>query len=363
MKRSDRKSLYQCNKLDLLKVANTDDQNKFSNIVKYIARHGMSNGNTKDDLYDLIYTARAELIAQEAKIHKDDGFKHNYNKLFGIHKHEEQRVKDFIRDPINTIKTELVNLARKPGNPNEADEDVITYNNKIRANCVMLVTQLNIEASSQAPKYDKDLERTDITNRLTKKFSMRGDENIDKALDRVNSGVFGRLFRRPSKEYKNFEDSFNIFRNPNLANNGDVEDLQKKTDAYLKHLIPDYDPKQLSDKKEEWLDCLPKGQRKRAEFAMNVTEAVKESKANKVFMENVEKAAKGLPIDEAAYKGKRELDPIFKEQEGFQQEIKNEINKDEINNNQPVVEEKAEKVKVAEEEKVEEVEDNIEPII
>ena len=317
MKRSERQKLYKCNTKDLIKLINdpkyrNNKEKQFSDIVKYIARHEMYKGNTQSELFDLVYTARSELIAQEAKEHKDSPVKLPYDKVGNVSEKGNTRIKDFIRDPINTMRNELRTLATNGLNDDVDDYDIQVYNNRLKHNAVTLYTELNVLKDQGQIRYGNYPERTDILSRLEKKIP---DANVGKALDRVSSGIFGRLFRRPSKEYKAFETALNEYREYGKAYSGNTEDLEKKTTAYLKHVIPEYDPKDIENKKEEWLNCLPKDKRRRAELALNVIESVNEHKEMKPYMDNVEKGMNGKKIDPSVDQDKPEKQNLDNQQE------------------------------------------------
>lgn len=325
MKRSERQKLYKCDTKGLIKLINdpkykNNKEKQFSDIVKYIARHEMYKGNTKADLFDLVYTARNELIAQEAKEHKDSPVKLPYDKVGNVSEKGNSRIKDFIRDPVNTMRNELRTLATNGLNDDEGDYDIEVYNNRLKHNAVTLYTELNVLKDQGQVRYGNYPERTDILSRLEKKIP---DENVGKALDRVSSGIFGRLFRRPSKEYKAFETSLNEYREAGKAYSGNTEDLEKKTTAYLKHVIPEYDPKNIESKKEEWLNCLPKDKRKRAELAFNVIESVNEHKEMKPYMDNVDKGMNGQKIDPTVDQDKPEK---IVNQNDFQNDVAIDVN-------------------------------------
>ena len=79
MKRKERRKLYTCDKKGLIELINDpkykgDKEKQFNAIIEYLARNEMVGSNTKNDVFDLAYTARSALIAQEAKEHiNDDG--------------------------------------------------------------------------------------------------------------------------------------------------------------------------------------------------------------------------------------------------------------------------------------------------
>lgn len=308
MKRSERQKLYKCDTKGLIKLINdpkyrNNKEKQFSDIVKYIARHEMYKGNTKADLYDLVYTAKSELIAQEAKEHKESPNKLPYDKVGKVSENTNARIKEFIRNPANALRNEFRALAESNINKDVEDYDLAVFNERLQVNATTLYMELNVDQQRGQVNFGDYPDRTDILSRLSKKIP---DANINKALDRVGSGFFGRLFRRPSKEYTAFENSLKEYGEFGKAHSGNTEDLEKKTTAYLKHVIPDYDPKNIGDKKEEWLNCLPKDKRKRAELALNVIDSVNEHKEMKPYMDNVDKGMNGKPIDQSLDKDKAE---------------------------------------------------------
>ena len=362
MNRAERRAAYSCNTKDLIKLINDpkykdNKEEQFNDIVKYIARHEMYHGNTKSDLFDLVYTARNELIAQEAKVHKDYNEPLPYDKIKGASEKESNRIKDFIRDPIQSLRKEFKDLATNGVDNNEVDYDKAVYNERLETNATMLFTQLNVSKEKGMYEYGNHQDRIDVLSCLSKRLPK--DANIDEAINRVNSGVFGRLFRRPSKEYKAFENSLKEFKDAGMAHAGNIDDLEKKTLAYLKHTIPEFDASKLAEKKAEWLNCLPKGKRGRAELAMNVMESVNEHKEMKPFMDNVDKGIKGLPIDESVDKNNFNQKGNQKE---FQDNLIVDLGDNEVDNKEPVKEEN--KVKEhnkndIEEEKLDKTDDDI----
>ena len=362
MNRAERRAAYSCNTKDLIKLINDpkykdNKEAQFNDIVKYIARHEMYHGNTKSDLFDLVYTARNELIAQEAKVHKDYYEPLPYNKIEGVSEKESNRIKDFIRDPIQSLRKEFKDLATNGVDNNETDYDKAVYNERLETNATMLFTELNVGNEKGMYEYGNHQDRIDVLSRLSKRLPK--DANIDEAINRVNSGVFGRLFRRPSKEYKAFENSLKEFKDAGMAHAGNIDDLEKNTLAYLKHTIPEFDASKLAEKKAEWLSCLPKGKRGRAELAMNVMESISEHKEMKPYMDNVDKGVKGLPIDESVDKDKANQKDSQIE---FQKNLVVDLGNNEIQNNEAVKEEnlaKEHNKNDIEEEKLDKTEDDI----
>ena len=332
MNRKEKKALTTCNKKGLVKLINDPDYaqnkaNQFPAIVGYLARHGLPGGSTKEELMDLIYAARNELIAQEAKKHADSKNPIPYE----LQGPNANRVKDFIRNPISAIIREMQAFHNSQVDFSNMEPDEAQYYANLKTNASTLVIELQVMESHKG-KYEDKVDMIDVVSRLSKKMPEK-DADLGASIKRVNSGLFGTLFRRPSKEFTAFKESFDMFRDADKAHSGNVEDLEAKATAYLKHVIPEF--KYSKDMpKEQWLACLPKGKRARADLCMKVLESIDEHKQMKPYMENVEKAAKGQPVVEQPAPIKEEV-----VQQKFQDDLQKEIEPVENKNDQPEVQE------------------------
>lgn len=323
MKRSERKELYKCNTKGLIALMNdpryiNDKNAQFNAVIGYLARHGMQGGNSKEEFMDLVYAAKDEFLAQAAKERASSNGAKAYDDLGK----NDARLKAFIRNPARSVQNEFTALAAsKAGPQGEEDKDVVQFYNRIKVNANILAIELNIDANSPNLRpYKSDL--VDVMNRLTKKL-LDNRMSPEEALKKANSGVFGSLFRRESKEFTAFKEAFNQFKDPAKSyNSGNVDNLEEKTTAYLKHLIPEY--KYSKDMpKQQLLSCLPKGQRARAEFAMNVMDSIHEHKEMKPTMANIDNAVNGRPVKEEA---QPVANPIEQnKQVDFQKQLGNDI--------------------------------------
>ena len=322
MKRRERQALYRCDKQGLIKLINDpkyrgNKEKQLDAVVEYIARHGMKGTQPKEDVFDLIYTARNEFVAQEAKEHMDSKYPIPYKDINGVNKLGNGRIKNFIDDPIKALKGEFTHLGNTLANEDVDDPDKEEYNENVINNLDISYKMINLTKDAGLVKYAGNPVRTDVTNRLMKKVP---GNDIDEAMKKANGSNFiSRFFRRPSKQYKNFEESLKLFKEPGKANSGDTADLEKRTTAYLKHIIPEF--KYSKDMpKDRWLECLPKGKRGRAALAFNVLDSLNEHKEAKEYMNNVENAVAGFEFDD-------KLDEK-RLQEEFQKEVAKEVNED-----------------------------------
>lgn len=341
MTKNENKALRVCTKKGLIDLINDPryTQNKaqqFPAIIGYLARHGM-DVSRKDEFLDLVYTARNELLAQEAKAHAAYKGALPYDGLVGLNGPAQARVKAFLRDPVGAISAEMQNLAtRKENYGAMEDPDEVQYYVDLKTSANIIAIELGGVDERQKGRYEDKPAMVDILARLQKKMP-ENDASLSASLKRINSGFFGTLFRRKSKEYSAFETSFKEFKDAGMAYSGNTEDLEKKTTDYLKHIIPGF--KYGKDMpKQEWLDALPKGKRARAEFCLDVLDSIHEHKEMKPFMENVEKAAKGQKVVEAKPNA---IEQELASQEQFQNDIQNKIEIEDPAKEEVVVEEKA----------------------
>jgi hypothetical protein len=346
MDRSVKNALYKCSTKGLIQLLNdpkyaNNPARQYQDMINYIARHEMYGGNTKGELFEMIHVARNELLAQYGEKHKDSKEPFAYDNFGNVSPRDAQRIKNFLRDPSTAVMNEFAALGNVNLAANGEDEEEKEYLRRLQVNAQMLSKQVEVSADSQNTHFKGCEARTDILTRIEKKCPEE-DKNALDSLKKTNGNFFTRLFRRPSQEYKAFEQSFKQFGKTESVLSGNVEDLEKKTTAYLKHLMPNF--KYAKDmNKEEMLAALPKGQRARASFAMNVLDSIHENKEAKPYVDNVENAINGRPIKEIE-KAPAPVDPVKQQQ--FQNEIAANIE-------EPKVEEVKNEVK-AEPEKVEE---------
>ena len=327
MTSQEKKELRTCTKQGLIDLIRNprytqNKVNQFPAIVGYLARHGLPGGTSKEDFLDLVYTARNELIAQAAEAHANANQPMDYNAIPGLQGAALNRVKAFLRDPVASIEAELRAFHdRKENFEQMEDPDEVQYYVDLKTNADIHVIELGATGQTDRIKYDHNPEMIDILGRLSKKLPEE-DASIDASLKRINSGFFGTLFRRRSKEYAAFERSFKEFRDVKWAHSGNVEDLEKKTTAYLQHVIPNF--KYSKDMpREQWLAALPKGKRNRAEFCMNVLDSIDEHKKMKPYMDNVENAINGKPVKNIVEEPAIQND--IAEQKQFQQSLEQAV--------------------------------------
>lgn len=335
MNKRELKAAYDCSTAGLIRLMKDpkyhgQKEKLLDDVVEYIARSGMKGTTSKDDVNELIQTARAEFIAVEAQDHYYSHGVSSYKNIKDVSNAGDTRIKNFIKNPNQALQGEFVNLAKKLNASNPNDYDQAEYEENVINN----INPLNIvviRSGEMGKNQFGGLARIDVTSRLTSKIA---DKNIDDAMKRVNGNWFTRMFRNKSNEYKAFEESLNTFREPGKVISGNTEDLEKKSTAYLKKIIPNFKYTKNMNK-EEALRGLSGNKKARAELALNALESVNEHKSLKQYMENVENAIEGKKFDD-------KLDEKKAEQKEFQDNLILDISKDEpkLNDSNVAVEDK-----------------------
>ena len=335
MNKRELKAAYDCSTAGLIRLMKDSKyhgqkEKLLDDVVEYIARSGMKGTTSKDDVNELIQTARAEFIAVEAQDHYYSHGVSSYKNIKDVSNAGDTRIKNFIKNPNQALQGEFVNLAKKLNASNPNDYDQAEYEENVINN----INPLNIvviRSGEMGKNQFGGLARIDVTSRLTSKIA---DKNIDDAMKRVNGNWFTRMFRNKSNEYKAFEESLKTFREPGKVISGNTEDLEKKSTAYLKKIIPNFKYTKNMNK-EEALRGLSGNKKARAELALNALESVNEHKSLKQYMENVENAIEGKKFDD-------KLDEKKAEQKEFQDNLILDISKDEpkLNDSNVAVEDK-----------------------
>ena len=122
--------------------------------------------------------------------------------------------------------------------------------------------------------------RTNDMVNIERRFIGGGDA-VNAAFNRNKAGFFDRMFRRTSRQYKDFEKEFKAYREGSRIENGtnsrdaDRGSVERTAKAYLQHKIPGWDGEGLPTM--EQINALSGKSRNRAMFCFNVLSATKDS--------------------------------------------------------------------------------------
>ena len=111
-----------------------------------------------------------------------------------------------------------------------------------------------------------------------------GKAGVDAAFNRNKAGFFDRLFRRTSRQYKDFEREFKAYQegpreeNSYNSNGPSRASVERTAKAYLRHKIPGWNGEGLPTM--EQINALSGKSKNRAMFCFNVLDATKDSSEN-----------------------------------------------------------------------------------
>ena len=161
-----------------------------------------------------------------------------------------------------------------------------------------------------------------LTN--SKKANHMPDDATPADIIRHNKGgVFEKLFRRTSNEYKAFVKAYREFHDENSSKYGDETELEKATRAYIQHKIPGYQlPNKLPDRAD--IERFSGTSRERLELCVGVLATIQQRSQRNLMIHSI---------------GDANLSNANVNQDEFQNKINNDIQKDEVVNiNNEVVE-------------------------
>ena len=306
MRKALKKALYKCDKKDFIQKFNRgyDDPRKhheFPDMMAYLGRYGMEGGKREGDLIEMIYIAKRTILAQSAKAHYEAEIDYfSYDWVGNLNIVDEQKIHDFIRDPIHAMSSGLRNAAREYDSKRETDPDKIEYNRRLVANCESLAQYFDAnyeECKEQLARYERKQDALDVLSRVTAALPANV-KSLDAAFQKTKGGFFLRHFGRSSPEYNEFKAAFREYSDVQAINEGSQERVENASIAYLRHVIPDFE---YSDElsKEEVLSRLHGTQKVRASFCFDVLKSINEHKNLQPYMTKVNKVINGIPLNES----------------------------------------------------------------
>ena len=141
--------------------------------------------------------------------------------------------------------------------------------------------------------------RTNDMVNIERRFIGGGDA-VNATFNRNKAGFFDRLFRRTSRQYKDFEKEFKAYREGSRIENGtntrdaDRQSVERTAIAYLRHKIPGWDGEGLPTM--EQINALSGKSRNRAMFCFNVLSATKDSAENEQKLNGLVRAVESQMV-------------------------------------------------------------------
>ena len=256
-----------------------DMDEKFDFIVSYILSYGYHFKPDNLEFEDLVDHVRMrfiessvrkkqeyEFLEKNAKkvdastINPYDKVKNNDNELLE---------KEFLSNPLKFIKKHGKELAEK-----------ISVDNKEKDNWLKHCKDLYHGVLNLEDDYN-EVQKINRVNNMKKKLCERsgffGDIDLNNMLSNYKGGLFERMFRTTSEEYRVFKATLLAFNDEDSKGYGDIDNLEGATRAYLYHKLPNF--KETDElPKDEDIRNLSGTSKKRVELCINVLKAVQEQR-------------------------------------------------------------------------------------
>ena len=256
-----------------------DMDEKFDFIVSYILSYGYHFKPDNLEFEDLVDHVRMRFIESSVRKKQEYEFLEKnakkvdastinpYDKVKNNDK--ELLEKEFLSNPLKFIKKHGKELAEK-----------ISVDNKEKDNWLKHCKDLYHGALNLEDDYN-EVEKINRVNNMKKKLCEKsgfiGDIDLNNMLSNYKGGLFERMFRTTSEEYRVFKATLLAFNDEDSKGYGDIDNLEGATRAYLYHKLPNF--KETDElPKDEDIRNLSGTSKKRVELCINVLKAVQEQR-------------------------------------------------------------------------------------
>ena len=217
---------------------------KMQILVNYIAENMENNANDERALNDLIFAAKKNIAETIINLEEENGLSVEMNTQihFDAEIGEDQSMSNtmtsmFLLAP-ETMTRNLAegNLQEDPAldaQLNETEEEKVEKKEKLKNAFKLLQGKEGSYAAYEAQNADVKNDMLFLENM----FPNESDYPLKDARDEIKPGFFETVFFRTSKEFKNFQNTFNEREKGNATR----EEVDNAAKAYLKYKIPGYD--------------------------------------------------------------------------------------------------------------------------
>lgn len=251
---------------------------KMQILVNYIAENMENNETDQEALNDVIFAAKKNIAETIINLEEEEGLSVEQNKQlhFDTENLEDNNMGTtmtsmFLLAP-ETITRNLTegNLQDGPedAQSEESEEERTEKKEKLKNAFKLLQGK---EASYAAYEQQYAEVKTDMLF-LENMFPNESDYPLQDAREKIKAGFFEKVFSRTSKEFKNFERTFNAREKGNATR----EQVDNAAKAYLMAKIPGWDGKDIPTVQQ--LNTLTGKQRDRAMFCIKTLMANQESR-------------------------------------------------------------------------------------
>lgn len=281
---------------------NVDKFESLDDKMKYTTRYLLSHKGREDyNLQEAVQFAR-QVIAKE--LVKEE----NANNL---------RANMFVSKPIEYLQAEGEKILNEFEN-----SDIVIKNEELKATATNIAHYLNTNlAKGQVDSLNND---NAFNLRIRSAVRMGGRREFVNNYNETKPGFFSRIFNTTSNEWKNLDNAYKQFNNPDSPIYGDKDALKSAAMAYMAHKVPGYEENQLLT--DDYINALGKTGSARTMFALNIIGAVNEQK---IADRNMEAALESANAQNVTYDQIEHAKPkVINLDDSFQNQLQKDLEED-----------------------------------
>ena len=246
-------------------------RDKLAYATRYILQHGATNGRDFS-FAQFVELARQKIAEASGKTKAENGKEAPKYLVDKSVKNEKNDLaaEMFLSNPAEFIKNEANKVI------NEIDEDQVNFKwqDELKEKCERILPDMDKSFNEKQFMFDKHAAYYGIKART--EAALGGKENIDELFKATKPSLFSRIFSTYSAKWAALEEAYEVFNNPNFNGFGDMEYLEDKTNAYLKHKFPKWNPGE--EIPAEAYSKLNKTELAKVNFSVNILNAIQGQK-------------------------------------------------------------------------------------
>ena len=228
--------------------------------------------------------------------------------------------REFMVDPVGYLIRQAQELSVAEANKPEgqANQEKI---DELQIAAMIMLNGANAGLSAEVSELEIEPTTRDVEARLREKFG--GVKQLKDAYAATKPSLLSKAFGTSSVAYHNLDQAYNAFFNPDHANYGNMNALDKAATEYLQHLVPTWNPKNGPLSKSSVLRTLDGTQKARAALCFNILKATSEQRESEHVYETIVSANIQIRANREAEQAGANI-----ENENFQQGLLDEINEE-----------------------------------
>ena len=259
-------------------IRHVDELDSIEDIVAYSTRYLLSYGEgvQRDvSLAEAIHIAKLKIADASAAARKDRIMVPEEAVDPDLSDEQDAPNRLFMMDPTAYLQNEATRLLMQAAFAEQfspEDEQRLTNYQAVSA---VLSHDVNQAIANEVHDLDIEPNARDVKARMTALFG--GAKQFKDAYDGTKPSFFAWLFNKSSRAYHNLDQAYEAFNNPNHANYGNMNALDKAATEYLKHCFPNWDPKRGGISKSA-IERFSGTKRDRAMFSLNILKATQKQR-------------------------------------------------------------------------------------